>query len=507
MSINDGAVQNSEFQEIELKLWLPTTDPSGLKNRLTKTALLARRTPVRQTLHNIYFDTPQQQLRQQRIALRLRRVGDAAKAQWLQTLKTSTNDLSALTQRGEWERPVAGAQLSRQALEATPWPDLDPHGSLFESLQPCFVTEFERTLWLVRRRDGSVVEVALDIGHIQANGKTTPICELELELKAGTATSVFDVAHQIAQTVAVLPANLSKAERGFLLAQDALEVPRHAHPPALAPDESMPVLAQHILREMFAQFTTNLGTLQTADDPELVHQARVGWRRFKSGVRLFKKLATVSVPPSWLELNPLLTCLGELRNLDVARTETLPPLASAFVMGNEQRAQSWQMVSSALTQAAQVQRKGIRDAIQDPAVGMRLLAMSQWLENLSNTDVTELAQKGRLQQWAKRRMTRLTQQMELAHQTATSAESLHRARILAKRLRYSTEALRDFLPKRMASRCLEQASRLQSSIGASRDITQASTLVGKLGVETAIVEFLRGVAVGAELSVGLMSPP
>jgi inorganic triphosphatase YgiF len=498
--------QPAQAQEIELKLWLPTTDPSGLVKRLAKTAVLARRTPVRQTLHNIYFDTPEQQLRQQRVALRLRRVGDAAKPQWLQTLKTSTNDLSALTQRGEWENPVAGAKLSRRALEGTPWTVIDPDGHLFESLQPCFVTVFERTLWLVRRRDGSVVEVALDRGHIEANGKTTPICELELELKAGHPKAVFEVAQQIAQTVAVLPANQSKAERGFLLAQDALDSPRHAHTPSLVSDASWPVLAQHILREMFAQLTTNLGALQTSDDPELVHQARVGWRRFKSGVRLFKKLAKVSTLPSWLELNPLLTGLGEVRNLDVARTETLPPLCSAFVMGDTQRAQSWQVLSLALIHAADAQRKAIRVALQDPVVGMSLLATSQWLENLSGVHGSELEPKGSLAQWAKRRVTRLTQQMEMAHQAANTPESFHRARILAKRLRYSTEALHELLPKRLTKQCLEQASSLQSSIGATRDMTQASTLVGKLNAELAIVEFLRGVAVGAELSAGLMKP-
>jgi inorganic triphosphatase YgiF len=499
--------QQALTQEIELKLWLPTSDPSGLVKRLAKTAILARRTIVRQSLHNIYFDTPQQQLRQQGVALRLRRVGDAPKPQWLQTLKTSSKGPSALSRRGEWESPVAEANLSRQALEDTPWSDIDPEDKLFRSLQPCFVTEFERTLWLVRRRDGSVIEVALDIGHIQANGKTTAICELELELKAGQPAALFEVAQQIAQTIAVLPANVSKAERGFLLAQDALVAPNYASPPTFPSDTSMPVLAQSILREMFAQFTNNLEMLQTSDDPELVHQVRVGWRRFKSGVRLFKKLAKICVPPSWLVLNPLLKCLGELRNIDFARTQTLPPLSTAFIMGDTQRAQSWQVLIVALTSAADAQRKVIRDTLQDPGVGMSLLATSQWLENLPEVNVIELEHKYTLQRWAKRRITRLTQQMELAHLAANSPESFHRARILAKRLRYSTQVLRELLPKRMAKRCFEQASTLQSRIGASRDMTQASTLVSKFDAEVAIIEFLRGVAVGAELSTGLMKPP
>ena len=165
-------------QEIELKLALPTAHPSGLAKLLAHTPVLARRKPVQLHLHNIYFDTPEQHLHQQRIALRLRRKGSDAKPEWLQTLKMGGRSDSALSQRGEWEVGVPGAELSWRALEATPWQDLDADGALFGALAPCLVTTFTRTLWQVRRRGGSVVEVALDIGQVTAGGKSTPICEL-----------------------------------------------------------------------------------------------------------------------------------------------------------------------------------------------------------------------------------------------------------------------------------------------------------------------------------------
>ena len=88
--------------------------------------------------------------------------------------------------------------LDRQALKHTPWADMDPDLSLFKALAPCFSTSFERTSWLIRRRDGTAVELALDIGQIEANGKHTPICELELELKAGKPAALFAIAQEIA---------------------------------------------------------------------------------------------------------------------------------------------------------------------------------------------------------------------------------------------------------------------------------------------------------------------
>lgn len=74
-------------EEIELKLALPTSDLSSLAKRLGQTPALARRKPTRLPLHNVYYDTPGQVLRRERVALRIRRVGSAAKPQWLQTLK------------------------------------------------------------------------------------------------------------------------------------------------------------------------------------------------------------------------------------------------------------------------------------------------------------------------------------------------------------------------------------------------------------------------------------
>ena len=497
------APQPPRSQEIELKLALPTFDPLSLAQRLARTPVLARRKATHQQLHNIYFDTPEQLLNQQRIALRLRRVGDQGKPQWLQTLKTGGSKNSALSQRGEWETEVSGAELNLHELEQTPWSALDPDGTLFQTLMPCFVTSFKRTSWLVRRRDGSVVEVALDVGHIKAGDKTTPICELELELKAGQAAALFDVAQQIANTIAVLPATSSKAERGFALAQNILNQPFRAQTSKLLPNLTLSVTAQHVLLEMFCQFTSNLNVLRTSDDPEVVHQARIGWRRFKSGVRLFKPVLQAHTTPSWLGLQPLLMCLSDMRDLDVARNETLPPLANAFVNENKQRAQAWQAMTQAMTMAADLQRKAVRNALQEPAVGAALLATTQWLEGLSghiNVDSkVVLEPKVALRQWSKLRIIRLNKRLHLARKKANTPEHLHQVRILAKRLRYVSEALRPLLPKQLAQRLYLQATRLQTDIGTTRDIAQASTLVEQLEVDRGLAEFLRGIAHGLTL--------
>ena len=491
-------------EEIELKLALPTSDPQDLASRLARTPLLVRRKATKQALHNIYYDTPGQDLSRERVALRVRRVGSSSHPQWLQTLKMGGRSDSALSHRGEWEVPLPDDELSQAALQATPWPQFDPDGSVFEALAPCLVTAFERTSWSVRKPGGSVVEVSLDIGQIVSGDKSTPICELELELVSGQSAALFQIAHQIASTLAVMPLNISKSERGYALLEDRLNMPLRARSPALKPGMSLPVAAQSVLREMFCQFTSNLNLLSSSDDPEVLHQARVGWRRFRSALRLFKPALATDPLPSWQPLKPLLSFIGELRDLDVARLETLPLFEAAYTGENPVRAEKWQAMLQALSEAARLRRKSIGYALEVPAVGATLLAFTQWLEELPRQDRTGTGTGSEadtllpLKPWARRRVKRLHGKMKIALKDTAHPERLHEARIFAKRLRYVIEAMQPLLPRQARKSWLPQAIRLQKDIGITRDVQQASALAARLEMDHGLAEFLRGVAAGQE---------
>ncbi|RCX08541.1 CYTH and CHAD domain-containing protein [Extensimonas vulgaris] len=534
-------------QEIELKLALPGGDAVTWARALARVPALARHKAQRRQLHSVYFDTPAQYLRSQRAALRLRRVeahgagegageADAVAAQrWLQALKTEDHSDSALSWRGEWESPVAGPGLDLAALRALPvWQRLDADGGVAAALQPCFVTRFERTTWTLRRRGGAIIEVALDIGQIEAGERTAPIAEVELELRAGAPADLFDLAHQIAAHVAVLPLAASKAERGFALAQGKLYAPRRAHPPDLAPGQPLPALAFAMLSEMWGQFSANLHALCHADDPELVHQARVGWRRLRSAQRLFRPALAQADPPERAQLAPLLEHLGALRDLDVAVTQVLPALRTAYLIRDAQgaavalepggapgvsapetqRAQHWLVAEQAFAQAATQARAALRAVLQQPATGLALLGLLQWLHTLPEPAAWTLPQnaaaalKGHadaLRRWLRRRVEKLYAQWQHACDRAEHSGHVadqHRARILAKRLRYNIEALRALLPPRM-QRWLQEATRLQQGVGARRDFVQAALRAQNLArqgeIAAELAEFLHGVAVGCSL--------
>jgi inorganic triphosphatase YgiF len=488
-------------QEVELKLALPGGDTVSLARQLAQSTVLKRRRARTFTLHNIYFDTPDQLLRQQHAALRLRRVGDGAAAHWLQTLKTGKPTDSALSSRGEWEGPVAGARLEHGALDAAAWSRIDPKAQLFRALQPAFVTDFERTVWLVRRRDHSVVEVALDIGQVHGADRSADICELEFELKAGPVSALFDVAADIAASVSVLPLAMSKAQRGYALASDNIDAPVTARPPAIRRGMSLPDTARAVLREMFGHFTGNLVALRRNDDPEVVHQARVAWRRFRSARRLFRPVLSDAGMPSWKELDTLLAVLGEIRDLDVARVETLPLLRDAYVAQSAARARAWDALADQLSQHATERRSKARRLLEDTSIGSCLLQTTRWLDApAADADAQPTAKAGglSLRQWAIQRATRLHGRLKRATQNATDAPTRHGARILAKRTRYSIEALHDVLPRHITHKWYRQAVQMQKSIGSERDLQQAITLLSRLTAPSDIVAFLRGVAAGRE---------
>lgn len=487
------------FKETELKLALPTSDPSRLLERLAKTRTLAKRAAVHLNLHNIYYDSPAQHLRQARIALRLRRVQSNRheEGHWLQTLKIGGANDSALSQRGEWELPVPGPQLSWPALQDTPWVKFDPDGEIFRSLRPCFTTRFERVSWVIRRRDGTQIEVSLDLGDIVQGTQRTPICELELELLAGPADALFAIALDLSRCLPVLPLNASKSERGYRLAPTDLGHAIGAHPPLLNAEMDPGAAAKKVLREMFGQFTGNLCALLTHNDPEAVHQARIGWRRFKSSMRLFKPVLSPKTQPSWQDLQDLLLCLGALRDTDVARFETLPALADLYMAGEAHRALQWQTMTQTLDLTAQAQLADIRAALQVPAVGTCLLLMTQWLENLSNASKTGTtgALSESLASFAKRRTGRLHHQLQHICKL-DDEDNAHQIRLLAKRLRYNVESLHALLPKKLRNAEHQQALQLQARIGAQRDVAQALKLLTRLDTAPELLAFMQGYCQG-----------
>lgn len=483
------------MSETELKLMLPGADPAGIAAQLARHPALRRRTRQVQDLHNVYYDTPDQRLRRLKVALRVRRqiTGEPARAQWILTLKTAGVSVGGLSQRGEWEASLPDATPQLSALDGTPWATLDPDGALWAHLVPAFVTTCTRTLWLVRQRRGSAIEVALDVGEVVAGERRWPICELELELKAGPPQALHLLAQRLAASVAVLPGQVSKAERGNALARDEARLPTRARPVAL--NAELPLaqagteLMTGVMAEMWDQTLRNGALLMHHDAPELLHQARVGWRRLRSVSRLLRPL--LGPAPEAPALRAFWRATGPVRELDVMLAETLPAWAHAYVRDDPSRQADWATLLNVVSGAREQALVALRAMLAEPATGLGWLAWGEWLQAAAQQPA-----RSDWTAWLAKRLARQHTRLKQLQKTAHTEEGRHTWRLTAKRLRYSTEAFASVLPRRAARRWLRDAGWAQTTEGQRRDLQQCVAWLERLEVPAGPLAFMRGVSVG-----------
>lgn len=205
--------------EQEIKLALPS---AGIAAAIRCLDRLAGAPGQEIALENIYFDTPACTLAQIKSAVRMRKTAEG----WLQTFKAGGGASQGLHRRHEWEMPISGAKLEPAALLAAcaTHPAALVLRTALPQLQPLFRTDFSRRLWQLEHA-GARIEAALDQGQVvvERHGSTrsTPICEIELELKEGDASALHSLATLLGEQVAgLMPDDISKAQRGYQLYRD-----------------------------------------------------------------------------------------------------------------------------------------------------------------------------------------------------------------------------------------------------------------------------------------------
>lgn len=147
------------------------------------------------TLRSIYFDTPDGALAAAGLSLRLRHDGRRI----VQTVKRGKG-----MSREEHEAEV-------QALDPS-WPVLaEALGAVM--VEPVSEVRISRRQRLVRYA-GAEIEIAADVGEVEAGGRTEAFTELELELKSGPEAALHALVVELSKSVALTPSSVSKSDRG-----------------------------------------------------------------------------------------------------------------------------------------------------------------------------------------------------------------------------------------------------------------------------------------------------
>src|SRR5579864_9366736 len=211
-------------REIELKLEVPP----GAADRLLSQPWLACGSTQLQRELSVYFDTPDGALRGRGYTLRVRSVGD----RFIQTVK-SLKMAAGLFERGEWECDVNGPEPDPAALAATPLEKIDA-----DRLQPVVRTQVDRRVCRLKQ-PGAELKVDVDDGLLTASGRQSAVNEIEIELLRGRASAAVSLARKIAAQVPVKLGVMSKAERGFALADGAAGKAIKAEPARVNADMSV----------------------------------------------------------------------------------------------------------------------------------------------------------------------------------------------------------------------------------------------------------------------------
>ena len=465
--------------EIELKLRLSP----GQVSRLLKHPVLAAASAQKFHLFNTYYDTPTFDLRRRRIALRLRRKGSSV---WLMTVKGGGDSgAGGLAQRSEWEAPTQPGVFDFSIVTD---PDLREFlESLQDRLQPVFSTDFTRTAWRLDHA-GAVIEMALDRGKISALAEvegqapiTVPLCELELELLEGDSPdALFDLAITLASDLHLHPEIVSKAERGYALADRSPREPVKALASPLVAELSPVDAFRAIALSCLAQLQRNESGAIAGENPEFVHQARVAIRRLRSAINLFAPVLSrdfISVySPRWRELA---SQLGSARDWDVFLTETLAPLEEAFP-GDADLAEL-RARSEATQRKAQA---SATIALTQPEYSQLLLAFSAALfrveaPTIAARDTRDKKSVSALHRFAARRLQKRARMIEtlVSEHGKMNAERRHELRIAFKKLRYALEFFAPILRRKRLVSYQASLSSIQELLGTLNDQVTASRLI------------------------------
>jgi len=223
-------------QEIELKFIVENDSVDALKNHLHQLTG-EHHEPVQ--LLNIYYETQDLWLRRHDMGLRIRGVN----GRYEMTMKIAGRVVGGLHQRPEYNIEIDQPALDLARFPAEVWPEGQLPEGLQESASPLFSTDFWREKWLVNEGK-SRIEIALDRGEVKAGELQEPICELELELLEGHADDVLKLARKLVTQSGLRQGSLSKAARGYHLAQG--NAPR-----ALKPLEIMRVAPKSSIEQGF----------------------------------------------------------------------------------------------------------------------------------------------------------------------------------------------------------------------------------------------------------------
>ncbi|MET3969115.1 CYTH and CHAD domain-containing protein [Bradyrhizobium sp. S3.9.1] len=449
--------------EIELKL---ATSKRGLQQAMALPWLKKQANDVsrKQELTSVYFDTNDFVLREHDISLRVRKAG----AQRLQTIKANS---SALVAREEWETEIDRDEPKLELARDTALAPLLT-AKLTKQLKPIFETRVERVVIPLHIGD-SDIELAFDQGCVVTADAKLDLAEIEIELKHGDRSELARLARKLAQIAPVTLSVRAKAELGYALLDGALNAPVFAEPVMIARQATVADAFATVGLACLRQIAGNEGAVRNGE-PEGIHQMRVGLRRMRAALSLFKDmLHDRKVKGLKRELKWLTEQLGPARDFDVFVSKTLTPYRAKYPDRQE-----FEILEHDLERTRNAGFATARAAAESERFRSLLLDCALWLLDgdwRNDTDALTQALRKRLARAFA--LDELARRIRKVSKRGRKLDRLdwrkrHKLRIAVKKVRYGREFFATLCcDGRKAGRKLDRALKeLQSELGILNDM-------------------------------------
>ncbi len=459
------------MREVELKFIVDRKTSLGLWDRM-RTLKLVEGEPSTRLLRSVYFDTPDHALKAAGISIRLRRDEDG----WTQTVKAGRTISGGLSKAEEVDIPAPDGKLHIDEIPVAKLRKAILRCTQGQSLRPICETAMKRSSGELVLANGARAELALDIGDIRAGDASAELREIEIELREGEPASLYDLARALLPDGSLRFSRRSKAERGYLLAEHGAITspanPAGARKVALRPTWDAELAAQEVLRACFDQIAANIIAVLELDDPEGVHQLRVGLRGLRSSLSVFRSVLTspelsrLGDEARWLGRE-----IGRLRDLDVVGNDIVRPEAEAYPDET-----SLAELKDVLTELALHERARVRGLLTEQRVQAFLLDLSQFVETRGwqssdepertpgpTPSAGELARAALSRRW--RNVRRRAKRID-----ALDEEQRHELRKQLKKMRYAAEFLSSLFPGKKVKPFIKRLKRLQNVFGDLNDV-------------------------------------
>ncbi len=466
------------MNEIELKLTMDEKDVARVGRATAVRARSVTPRPRARRLVSTYFDTADQRLRGAGVAVRIRRVG---RLRYL-TVKAGQSGMGGMLIRREWE-----GRVSSETPDLSVVTDLELRRAVEIAaagapLAPVFTTTMSRTSRALDLGEGTTATLDMDRGTVATADAVEKVCEAEVELREGDPARLFAFAREFAADIPVRISTETKAARGFRLLGGALPQSVKAAPVDLVRgqtvEEALLVTLQSCLDQVFAN---DLPVLLN-DEPEGVHQMRVGLRRLRSAMTLFGDVLPAEQRSALVaEVRWLTNQLGLARDADVQDAEVVGPVA-ARMAGDPAFARLTALLASERTSG----RAAAREAVLSMRTTELHLSLSEWVSRRLWRDQPVSAESAQLfrpvAEFSCRMLARRHKKcVKRAKRFADlPVDELHELRKDLKKLRYACEFFRSLYGAKPVRAYTRRLSALQDSLGYLNDVAVAHEYVAGL---------------------------